>query len=44
VQQDSVWLELRELGLTPGMSLFLNEVNVTKQQGLGRSGRSKIGV
>jgi hypothetical protein len=35
VQQDSVWLELRELGLTPGMSLFLNEVNVTKQQGFG---------
>lgn len=35
VLQDEAWLEMRELGLTPGMSLFLNEVNVTKQTGFG---------
>ena len=35
LQQDAVWLEMRELGLKPGMSLFLNEVNITKQLGFG---------
>ena len=30
-----LWIELRELGLNPGMSLFLNGVNVTKGKGFG---------
>jgi len=38
VQQDAVWLEMRELGLKPGMSLFLNEVNILggRHAGLNR--------
>ncbi len=35
VQQDSVFVELSQLGLKPGTSLFLNGVYVTKQKGFG---------
>jgi len=35
VQQDSVFVELSQLGLKPGTSLFLNGVCVTKQKGFG---------
>jgi hypothetical protein len=33
---NEIYQELRELGLTPGMSLFLNDQKVTKQTGFGR--------
>jgi hypothetical protein len=37
IQQDhEIYQELRDLGLTPGMSLFLNDQKVTKQKGVGR--------
>lgn len=34
-ETEQAWCELRALGLTPGTSLFLNEVEVTKQKGFG---------
>ena len=33
--EEDLLVELRALGLAPGMSLFLNEVRVTKQKGFG---------
>lgn len=33
--EEDLLMELRSLGLAPGMSLFLNEVRVTKQKGFG---------
>jgi len=33
--EEDLLVELRALGLAPGMSLFLNEVKVTKQKGFG---------
>ena len=35
VQQDSIFVELSQLGLKPGTSLFLNGVYVAKQKGFG---------
>lgn len=34
-QAEQTWCELGSLGLTPGTSLFLNPVSVTKQKGFG---------
>jgi len=34
-QAEQAWSELASLGLTPGTSLFLNSVKVTKQKGFG---------
>ena len=34
-QEDGLYQELRDLGLTPGMKLFLNEQQVTQQKGFG---------
>ena len=34
-QDDGLYQELRDLGLTPGMKLFLNDQQVTKQKGFG---------
>jgi len=31
--KDGVYQEMRELGLTPGTKLFLNDVNITKEKG-----------
>jgi hypothetical protein len=36
VESESVFVEMRKLGLSAGMSLFLNEVNVTKKKGYGK--------
>lgn len=33
--KDGVYQEMRELGLTPGTKLFLNDVNITKDKGFG---------
>lgn len=33
--KDEVYQEMRELGLTPGTKLFLNDVNITKEKGFG---------
>jgi hypothetical protein len=33
--QAQVWVELKALGLTPGMSLFLQGVSITKTKGFG---------
>ena len=30
------WLQLKELGLSPGCSLYLEGVNITKQKGFER--------
>jgi hypothetical protein len=30
-----VYQEMRELGLSPGTKLFLNDVNITKEKGFG---------
>ena len=35
-QDKEIYQELRDLGLAPGMSLFLNDQEVTKQTGFGR--------
>ena len=34
-RDDGLYQELRDLGLTPGMKLFLNDQQVTKQKGFG---------
>jgi hypothetical protein len=33
---DNFWLELQQIGLTPGHHLYLNGVSVTKQKGFGK--------
>jgi len=33
---DEVWVQLKDLGLSPGISLYLEGVNVTKQKGFER--------
>jgi hypothetical protein len=33
---NSFWLELRQMGLTPGHHLYLNGISVTKQKGFGK--------
>lgn len=35
VQQDLVFTELKDLGLKPGISLFLKGISITKQKGFG---------
>ena len=32
--KEGIYQEMRALGLSPGTKLFLNDVNVTKEQGL----------
>ncbi len=34
-QEEEIWLELKDLGLAPGLSLFLRGVKVTKLKGFG---------
>lgn len=34
--EDEIWLQLSSLGLSPGMSLYLNGVRVTKQKGFAK--------
>ncbi len=34
--KEGVYQEMRELGLSPGTKLFLNDVNITKDQGFGQ--------
>jgi hypothetical protein len=31
--KEGIYQEMRELGLSPGTQLFLNDVNITKEQG-----------
>jgi hypothetical protein len=31
--KEGIYQEMRELGLSPGTKLFLNDVNITKEQG-----------
>jgi hypothetical protein len=33
---DNFWLELQQIGLTPGHHLYLNGVSITKQKGFGK--------
>ncbi|REJ48938.1 MAG: hypothetical protein DWQ51_18210 [Microcystis wesenbergii TW10] len=33
--EEGVYQEMRGLGLSPGTQLFLNDVNITKEQGFG---------
>jgi hypothetical protein len=33
---DNLWLELQQMGLTPGHHLYLNGVSITKQKGFGK--------
>ncbi len=33
--KEGIYQEMRELGLSPGTQLFLNDVNLTKEQGFG---------
>lgn len=34
--EGEIWLQLEQLGLVPGMQLYLNGVSVTKQKGFGK--------
>jgi len=34
--EGKIWLQLEQLGLVPGMQLYLNGVSVTKQKGFGK--------
>jgi hypothetical protein len=34
--EDDIWLQLKALGLVPGMKLYLNGVSVTKQKGFAK--------
>ncbi len=34
--EDEIWLQLSDLGLSPGMSFYLNGVRVTKQRGFAK--------
>ena len=34
--KEGIYQEMRELGLSPGTQLFLNDVNITKEQGFGQ--------
>jgi len=34
--EGEIWLQLEQLGLLPGMQLYLNGVSVTKQKGFGK--------
>lgn len=38
-QEDGIYREMRELGLTPGNKLFLNDINITKEKGKERGFR-----
>ena len=34
--KEGIYQEMRELGLSPRTQLFLNDVNITKEQGFGQ--------
>ena len=40
--EGEIWLQLQQLGLVPGMQLYLNGVSVTKQKGFGKFNVARV--